>query len=289
MRKKLPASGLTFDVKHRIRREFIYVFPTFGKMAHGTQTLERGVELLKLVAAHHPSGARLTDLARLSDLEPPTVHRLLASLVREGLVSQHETGKRYVLGPYCGQLAKAADHEEPIQETYGPLLEQIAQDTGDASFLVVQSGFDTLCIARAIGTYMIQALAVSVGHRQPIGVGAGGLAMLAEMPGRDADALIRANRERLAYYRSLTAPALRGMVQQAREAGYAVIGNYAVSGVVGVGVALRDGLGNIVGGISVASIQSRMGPQRQAQVAGRMRALMAGHAAGRKPAEGVHR
>lgn len=249
-------------------------------MAHGTQTLERGVELLKLVAAHHPSGARLTDLVQLSGLEPPTVHRLLASLVREGLVGQQETGKRYVLGRYCGQLAKAAAHEAPIQETYGPLLEQIAQDTGDATFLVVQSGFDTLCIARAIGTYMIQALAVSVGHRQPIGVGAGGLAMLAQMPARDAEALIRANRDRLAYYRNLTDSALRDMVRQARSAGHAVIGNYAVSGVVGVGVALRDPLGNIVGGISVASIKQRMGRERQEQVARRMRALMARHGAG---------
>lgn len=244
-------------------------------MTHGTQTLARGVELLKLIAAHHPSGIRLTDLAKLSGLERPTVHRLLGCLVREGLAMQHEMGKRYALGPYCQQLARAADNEAPIQETYGLLLEQIAQTTGDATFLVVQSGFDTLCIARAIGTYMIQALAVSVGHRQPIGVGAGGLAMLAEMPARDADALIRANRERLPYYRNLTTSALRGMVTQARADGYAVIGNYAVSGVVGVGVALHDPMGNIIGGVSVASIKSRMGKERQEQIAQQMKTLIA--------------
>lgn len=244
-------------------------------MTHGTQTLARGVELLKLVAAHHPSGIRLTDLAELSGLERPTVHRLLGSLVREGLVTQYEVGKRYALGQYCQQLAKAAGNEAPIQETYGPLLERIAHATGDATFLVVQSGFDTLCIGRAIGTYMIQALAVSVGHRQPIGVGAGGLAMLAEMPVRDADALIRANRERLPYYRNLTMAALRGMVAQARADGYAVIGNHAVSGVVGVGVALHDPMGNIIGGVSVASIKSRMGKERQEYIARQMRELVA--------------
>lgn len=246
-------------------------------MAHGTQTLERGVELLKLIAAHHPSGIRLTDLAKLSGLELPTVHRLLGSLLREGLVAQHEVGKRYLLGGYCHQLAKAADNKAPIQETYGPLLEAIAEATGDATFLVVQSGFDTLCIARAIGTYIIQALAVSVGYRQPIGVGAGGLGMLAEMPARDSEALIRANRERLPYYRNLTVEALRDRVAEARMEGYAVIGNYAVAGVIGVGVALRDPLGNIVGGLSVASIKSRMGKARQEQIARQMRGLIATH------------
>lgn len=243
-------------------------------MAHGTQTLERGLELLKLVAAHHPSGIRLTALSTISGLELPTAHRLLGSLAREGLVIQHEADKRYLLGRYCQQLAQAASNEAPIQETYHSLLEAIAQTTGDATFLVVQSGFDTLCIARAIGTWMIQALAVNVGHRQPVGVGAGGLAMLAEMPVRDAEALIRANRERLPYYRDLSMAALRRMVALARAEGFAVIGNHAVSGVIGVGVALRDPSGRIIGGVSVASIKSRMGRERQRQVAQQMRELM---------------
>lgn len=244
-------------------------------MAGESQTLARGVELLKLVAAHHPSGARLTDLAALSGLARPTVHRLLGSLVREGLVTQQEGGKRYVLGHYCQQLAKAAGNDVPVQETHAPLLEEIAQATGDATFLVVQSGFDTLCVARAIGTYMIQALAVSVGHRQPIGVGAGGLAMLAELPVHDAEALMRANRSRLAYYRNFTMATLRTLVSQARSNGYSVIGDYAVSGVVGVGMALRDSMGNIIGGVSVASIKARMSKQRQVQVAEQMAELMA--------------
>ena len=237
--------------------------------------MARGIELLKLVAAHHPSGIRLTDLAELSDLARPTAHRLLSRLLREGLLAQQETDKRYVLGGYCEQLTKAAGNRVPIQDAYGPLLERIAHATGDATFLVVQSGFDTLCVARAIGTYMIQALAVSVGHHQPIGVGAGGLAMLAEMPARDADAIIRANSERLSYYRGLTPASLRGMVTRARSVGYAVIGNYAVSGVVGVGVALRDAEGNIVGGVSVASIKSRMSSERQQHIAHRMKELIA--------------
>ena len=243
-------------------------------MAQGSQTLERGIELLKLVAAHHPDGLRLTDLVQLSGLEFPTAHRLLVSLSREGLVVQQEAGKRYVLGQYCRQLALAARNEVPVQSIYGPLLEDIARTTGDATFLVIQSGFDTLCIARAVGTYVIQALAVSVGHRQPIGVGAGGLAMLAAMPSKDADALIRANGDRLPYYRNLSTSELKKMVTQARTDGFAAIGNYAVFGVVGVGVALQDAMGNIIGGVSVASIKSRMNKERQQQVAGLIKQCM---------------
>lgn len=243
-------------------------------MAQGSQTLERGVELLKLVAAHHPEGLRLTDLVQLSGLEFPTAHRLLTSLLREGLVAHQETGKRYVLGQYCQQLSLAAHNKAPVQNIYAPLLEDIASTTTDATFLVIQSGLDTLCIARALGTYVIQALAVNVGHRQPIGVGAGGLAMLAAMPHKDADALIRTNGDRLPYYRNLSTTELKKMVSQARADGYAVIGNYAVSGVVGVGVALHDAMGNIIGGVSVASIKSRMNKERQQQVAEQIKRSM---------------
>ena len=78
---------------------------------------------MKLVAAHHPEGLRLTDLVQLSGLEFPTAHRLLASLLREGLVAQQETGKRYVLGQYCQQLSLAAHNKAPVQNIYAPLLE----------------------------------------------------------------------------------------------------------------------------------------------------------------------
>lgn len=243
-------------------------------MQQGTQTIARAMELLKLVAAHHPAGVRLSDLAQLSELERPTVHRLLGSLVREGLVAQEDGGKKYMLGPYCRQLGHAVQADTPLQERYAPLLQQIAFATGDATFLVVQSGFETLCIARAIGTYPIQALAVSVGHRQPVGVGAGGLAMLAEMPSREAEALMVANRERLSYYRDLSVAQLRAMVATSRERGYAAIGNHAVAGVIGVGVALRNTRDEIIGGLSVASIEARMTPERQLQVARQVRELM---------------
>ena len=64
------------------------------------------------------------------------------------------------------------------------------------------------------------------------------------------------------------------MVTQARTDGFAAIGNYAVFGVVGVGVALQDAMGNIIGGVSVASIKSRMNKERQQQVAGLIKQCM---------------
>ena len=64
----------------------------------GTQSLERAVTLLREVASHGNRGARLTDLVADSGLSKATVRRLLAALIRESLLEQDESTRRYYLG-----------------------------------------------------------------------------------------------------------------------------------------------------------------------------------------------
>lgn len=64
----------------------------------GTQSLERAVTLLREVASHGNRGARLTDLVTDSGLSKATVRRLLAALIRESLLEQDESTRRYYLG-----------------------------------------------------------------------------------------------------------------------------------------------------------------------------------------------
>ncbi|MDB5362840.1 MAG: amP-dependent synthetase and ligase [Rhodospirillales bacterium] len=66
--------------------------------ATGTQSFERAVLLLREIAAHGSRGARLTDLVADTGLAKPTVHRLLAALIREGLLEQAPETRRYFLG-----------------------------------------------------------------------------------------------------------------------------------------------------------------------------------------------
>jgi acyl-coenzyme A synthetase/AMP-(fatty) acid ligase len=64
----------------------------------GTQSLERAVALLREVASRGNRGARLTDLVADSQLSKATVRRLLAALIRENLLDQDESTRRYYLG-----------------------------------------------------------------------------------------------------------------------------------------------------------------------------------------------
>jgi DNA-binding IclR family transcriptional regulator len=225
---------------------------------HGTQTLERSVGLVKLVAAHGHGGLRMADLVELSGLERPTVHRMVQALIELELLRRPTGSKRYVLGEYCRELAAAVADRSDLRAICEPVLEGISAETGNSTFLIIRMGLDSLCVARAIGSYPIQVLAVKIGNRQPLGVGAGGLAMLAMMPVADQEEIIRANSPRLSGYGTLTASTLRAILRATQKRGHAVIGHYSVPGVIGIGVALRNSSGAVLGAITTASVESRM-------------------------------
>lgn len=232
-----------------------------------TTSVQKAIRILKCIEEHHEQGLRLVDICRLLDLEKPTVLRLLAQLTEDKLVMRHARTKKYYLGEYCKQLGQALTVQLSLSTRYSPLLKRISARTEDASFLVVIQDLDTLCIAREVGSYPIQALAIPVGNRQPIGVGAGGLAMLSDFPASVTEKYLKANQARLLKYKSLTLSAITLRIEKARKKGYAVIGSHAVNKVTGVGVSLKNKNGTIVGGISVAALDNRMTQKRQEVVA----------------------
>lgn len=230
-------------------------------------SVQKALRILKTIEQHHESGMRLVDICAELSLEKPTALRLVTQLVKEQLVTRQPRNKKYHLGAYCRQLGETLQAHSSLAARCSPLLKRISARSEDASFLVVIQGLDTLCIAREAGSYPIQALAIPVGNRQPIGVGAGGLAMLADLDHETTEHYLRANRSRFLKYKSLKLDELRMRIEKAKKKGYAVIGSHAVSGVVGVGVTLKNREEEIVGGISVASLDYRMTQKRQELVA----------------------
>lgn len=230
-------------------------------------SVQKSIQILKAIAQHHESGLRLVDICNRLDLTKPTALRLVTQLADEQLVKRHPRNKKYYLGPYCQKLGETLQAHSALSVHYSPLLKRISARTEDASFLVIIQDLDTLCIARETGTYPIQALAIPVGNRQPIGVGAGGLALLSDLDDETTERYLQVNEVRFLKYKSLKLGELRRLIKNARRKGYAVIGSHAVSNVIGVGVVLKNKEDKIVGGISVASLGSRMTAKRQEGVA----------------------
>lgn len=231
--------------------------------SHGTQSIDRTVGLLKQVVAHGAHGLTVAELVTISELERPTVYRIVQALERQGLLMRPAGSKRYVLGDYCRVMAAVFADRTNLRTVCEPVLRAVSEETGNSAFLIGRVGYESICLARVVGSYPVQVLTVNVGSRNPLGAGAGGLAILSTLPPAEQNECIRANAKRLAGYGSLTESTLRELIRATQRRGHAVIGHYNVPGVVGIGVAMRNASGNVMGAITTSSIESRMSRELQ--------------------------
>lgn len=232
----------------------------------GTQSIDRTIALLKELALYGAKGARVSELASSLQLEYPTVHRMIRCLVSHRMVERDDATLRYSLGPLVYELGLSVPAKMNLREICDPVTARIAQTTGDTVFLNVRSGLDILCIDRKEGTFPIKTLIFEVGNRRPLGVGAGGIALLMPLPDEELDAVLRANAARLHTYGSLKAKSVIAMVRQARERGYVVTEDIVVRGVSAISLPFGGKHGVPAAAISVACVPSRMTKARHPEI-----------------------
>lgn len=237
------------------------------KTATDAGSLKRGVVLLKLLATAGARGLALTELAAKAQLPHPSVHRLLGQLSVERLAIHDSETRRYKLGPLAFELGVAGSTMHDIRDLCEPEMNALAQETGDTVYLVVRSGFDAVCMHRREGEFPIRALVLDVGSRRPLGVGAGGLAILSAIGEDERAEIIARVAPNLAEFGQLSADELHEACLKAHASGSAVIQNRVSLGVRAVGMPFRDSMGQSIGALSVAALTQRLSQRRTQQVA----------------------
>jgi len=231
----------------------------------GTQSVQRVFALLRMIALHNRGGLRTVDLCRITGLQRPTLHRLLQRLVHENLVSRSERTRNYHLGPMLHELGLSAAPPVDMTALCGPQLRAIADATGDMVFLTLRSGPDAVCLDRQEGKHWTRAYNLDIGVRRPLGIGAGGLAILSALALDQRRSVLRTNAARLAEFEPLTLTGLRRMVKQTQARGFAVHDG-PTSGARAIGVPIRDRKGVPIAAISVSAPAQRMPESRWPQI-----------------------
>jgi DNA-binding IclR family transcriptional regulator len=231
-------------------------------------SLKRGVLLLKLLATAGPRGLPLTELSARAQLPHPSVHRVLKQLSAERLVDQHPELKRYRLGPLAFELGMAGSTMYDIRDLCYPSMDSLAKATEDTVYLVIRSGFEAVCLHRHEGSFPIRTLVLEVGSRRPLGVGAGGLAILAAIDDDERAEVIARVAPGLYPFGKLDARGVAEACLRTRERGISVIQDKINLGVSAVGHPFRDSLGQVIGALSVAALSQRMTRSRIRQIGG---------------------
>jgi DNA-binding IclR family transcriptional regulator len=233
-------------------------------MPTDAQGTRRALGLLKVVAAHHAQGVRLTDLMALTGQDKSTLHRQLRALMDEGFVERIPSTKRYRLGMESIQLGFFAPDMSPLVERFRPVLHRIARLCEDTVFLAVPSGDEVVYVARQEGAYPVKVFVAEPGKRRPLAFSAVGICLLA----RESDASIAALYARHGgnyLQQGLTLAVLREHVHFARRHGYSEVRDLGPAGTAGVGYGFAMSA-TASAGVSIAAIRSRMGVRRMREL-----------------------
>jgi DNA-binding IclR family transcriptional regulator len=232
------------------------------------QSIARPAAVLEALATASSDGLRMTDVMHATGLGKATVHRLLAGLAAAGLVDQDPDTGRFFVGMRILSWAASAGDRFGLARLADAAMVRLARATSDTTYLTVRSGADALCLGRREGSHPIKTLTLNVGDRRPLGVSAGGLALLAFLPDPDVERVLQAQRDARTSlpFDDIT---LGRLIADARQAGFAyydapvVHGAEIVTGMAAVAVPIRRPGGRPIGALSVAAITSRLQEQRR--------------------------
>ncbi len=118
------------------------------------------------------------------------------ALSQHGFVEQSGRRGAYRLGPAIYALANKSHGINDMVNFFRPALIGISAETGLSSYLMARSGLDSVCLDFSIGSSPIQALFEGVGGRLPLGVGLGGVSVLAQMDEVSRAKIIEINQPR---------------------------------------------------------------------------------------------
>ena len=143
--------------------------------AETSQTLDRGVKVLKLLADSE-RGLTVTELAARLAVNRTVVYRLLATLEQHGLV-RRDIGGRVRVG--LGVLRLAHRVHPLLREAALPALRSLAEDLGATAHLTLVDGNDALVVAVVEPSWTDFHVAYRTGLRHQLNDNAAGRAILA--------------------------------------------------------------------------------------------------------------
>ena len=148
-----------------------------------SQTLDRGVRLLRLVADRGSGGITVTELARELGVGRPVVYRLVATLSNHALV-RRSPDARVRLGP--GVLHFAAALHPALRQAASPILRRLADAAGATAHFTIADGGEALALCVVEPTWTDFHVGYRVGSRHSLERGAAGRAILAGRGGGES-------------------------------------------------------------------------------------------------------
>jgi IclR family transcriptional regulator, acetate operon repressor len=234
-----------------------------------TLALERGLLLLERLCGQ-PEGMPLTGLADELDIPRSACHRLLVELQRSGYVRQPRSQGNYLLTSKMASLGLGFLSSYGLIDIAEPLLERLAQVSGELVRLSIVDDDRLTWIAKAQGTRKGVRYDPDMGMDARLSCTASGHAWLLTLSDERALELVRKQGFGAAKDYGPKAPttvkALLGTLHAARVRGYAVIDEVFAPGMAAMAAPVMRGA-QAIGVISIAGPRQRLSFERMQALA----------------------
>ena len=200
----------------------------------------RALRVLRFLAGQ-PDPVPLDRIMRACDLPRSTTYHLLNVMVEEGFVVHLVDEHRFGLGPAAFEIGSGYARQEPLQRIARRPLADLVDRVAQSAHLAILHGREVLYVLedRAPGR---PPLVTAVGVRLPAHLTASGRAILARLPSSQVRALYASPDDFVDRHgrgpRRLSA--LRLVLSDARQRGYAVEDGEITPGLASVAVAVLD-------------------------------------------------
>lgn len=231
-------------------------------------SLERGLRVLQTFSREHAQ-LTLSEVSALTNLSPATVRRSLHTLEMLGYVGR--IGRRFLLRPKV--LAISAGYLSAInaEVVLQPFLQDVVNQVGGSSSVTILDDLEIVYIAHASANRAIR-LTAGTGSRYPVYPTSMGRVLLAYQPEWVIESYFaRATFRRLTESTETDPAALRRILKEIRECGYATIQDELDYGIVSVALPIFGPTGRIVAAANCADVTNRI--DRDSMVSQRLPAL----------------
>jgi len=227
------------------------------------KTLIKGVQLLDhLVRAGIPCG--VTELARLTGLNPSNVHRTLQTWSHLGFVAQDPSSGSYNCTLRLFEWGCRVGDGFDVRRVAREHLVRLARSTQETIHLSVQDGAEIVYLDKIDSPQPVRAYS-DIGGRAPIYCVGTGKALLAHA-GAAALAALPTPLPRHTPKTVADLPALRAQLAKVRKIGYAVNLEEWRIGVTGLGAAVFNELDQAIAAVGLSAPSARFGPRRVAEL-----------------------
>jgi DNA-binding IclR family transcriptional regulator len=252
---KIPKSGsfiLVFLIimASRIKRQGVL------KDAANGQPLDRAIAILSALA-HSARPMSVTELAEMSGVPVPTVHRMAAQLEKRTLVKRALGSKKLLVGAALVRLGIATTEAAMRSDQVHQILVALAGKIGEPCQIGVREEnevvyVDTARAARSAGLHFEQ------GRHAPIHCTSIGKIYLAELSEKQLNLwLANAELAKLTPATIVSRQTLKAVVRGVRENGWAASDEEFAPGVVGCAVPIRTANGRLIAGVGVSVPSAR--------------------------------